>query len=91
MLVAAYDFLRSISDDAGGTKGALTCEQIANLRVPVPPLNEQDDILSQVTVAVAKMESCQSVVDRAISIIKERRAAVITAAVVGNINAGSAS
>ena len=91
VLVAAYDFLRSISDDAGATKGALTCEQIANLRVPVPPMDEQDDILSQVTTAVAKMESCQSVVDRAISIIKERRAAAITAAVAGNINAGSAS
>ena len=89
VLVAAYDFLRSISDDAGGTKGALTCGQIANLRVPVPPLNEQDDILSQVTTAVAKMESSQSVVDRAISIIKERRAAVISNAVAGKLDLGS--
>ena len=90
VLVAAYDFLRSISDDAGGTKGALTCEQIANLRVPVPPVNEQDEILSQVAAAVEKMESCQSVVDRTISIIKERRAAVISNAVAGKLDLGSA-
>ncbi len=89
VLVAAYDFLRSISDDAGGTKGALTCEQIANLRVPVPPLNEQDEILSQVTAAVAKTESCQSAVERTISIIKERRAAVISDAVAGKLDLGS--
>ena len=91
VLVAAYDFLRSISDDGGGTKGALTCEQIANLRVPVPPLNEQDEILSQVTAAVTKMEALQSVVDRAISIIKERRAAVISNAVTGTFDLGSAT
>ena len=91
VLVAAYDFLRSISDDAGGTKGALTCEQIANLRVPVPPLNEQDEILSQVTATVAKMESFQSVVGRAIQIIKERRAAVISNAVAGELDLGSAT
>ena len=40
-LFAAYDFLRSISDDAGGTKGALTCEEVANLRVPVPQLGNR--------------------------------------------------
>jgi hypothetical protein len=29
-------FLRSISDDAGGTKCALTCEEVAALRMPLP-------------------------------------------------------
>ena len=89
VLLAAYDFLRSISDDGGGTKGALTCEQIANLRVPVPPSNEQEKIINDVTTAVAKIDSLQSVVDRTISIIKKRRVAVISDAVTGQIDLGS--
>ena len=91
VLVAAYEYLRSISDDAGGTKGALTCEQIANLRVPVPPLNEQDEILCHVTEAVKKMDSFQSTVDRTIATVKERNAAVISDAVAGKLDLGSAT
>ena len=85
-LSAAYDFLRGISDDGGGTKGALTCEQIANLRVPVPPPNEQERIVNDITTAVAKIDDIQSVVDRTMSIIKERRMAVISDAVTGQID-----
>ena len=44
VLHAAYGYLRSISDDVGGTKGALTCEELTNLRVPVPPATEQQKI-----------------------------------------------
>lgn len=40
-LVAAYAQLRAISDDAGGTKGALTCEDVRRFDVAVPPIEEQ--------------------------------------------------
>jgi len=33
----AYSHLRSESENGGSTKGAITCEQIAELPVPVPP------------------------------------------------------
>ena len=85
-LSVAYDFLRSISDDGGGTKGALTCEQIENVRVPVPPANEQERIVNDVTTAVAKIDHIQSVVDRTISIIKDRRIAVLSGVVTGQID-----
>ena len=84
-LSAAYDFLRDISNDGGGTKGALTCEQIANLRVPLPPPNEQERIINDVAAAVAKIDDLQSVVDRTMSFIKERRMAAISDAVTGQI------
>ena len=89
-LFAAYDFLRSISDDTGGTKGALTCEQVANLRVPIPPPDEQSVILAHITVSTGRFDFLQSAAERTIAIIKERRSALIAAAVTGQIDIGCA-
>ena len=88
-LAAAYDFLRNISDDIGGTKGALTCEQVANLRVPVPPPEEQAAILDHIAASTGRIDFLRSKTEKAIAIIKERRAALVTAAVAGRIDAGS--
>ena len=90
-LFAAYDFLRSISDDAGGTKGALTCEEVANLRVPIPPSDEQAAILDHVAAFTGRFDLLQSTAERTIAIIKERRTALIAAAVTGQLDVGSAS
>ena len=89
-LFAAYDFLRSISDAAGGTKGALTCEAVANLRVPVPPVREQAGILENIATSVERLDSLQAVAKNTISLIKERRSALIAAAVTGQIDVRSA-
>ena len=88
-LFAAYDFLRSISDDAGGTKGALTCEEVASLRVPVPPIREQTDILASVARSVERLDALRAVANNTISLIKERRSALISVAVTGDIDARS--
>ena len=88
-LFAAYDFLRSISDDAGGTKGALTCEEVANLRVPVPPVREQAIILAKIAASVERLDSLQAVAKNTISLIKERRSTLISAAVTGQIDVGN--
>ena len=88
ILFAAYDFLRSISDDAGGTKGALTCEEIANLRVPIPPLGEQAVILDHIDAFTERFDLLRTAAESTISIVKERRAALIAAAVTGGIDAG---
>ena len=85
-LFAAYDFLRSISDDAGGTKGALTCEEVANLRVPVPPIREQVVILEMIGASVDRLDSLQAVAKNTISLLRERRAALISSAVAGQID-----
>ena len=84
-LFAAYDFIRSISDDAGGTKGALTCEEVTNLRVPVPPVGEQAGILANIAISVERLDSLRAVANNAISLIKERRSALISAAITGQL------
>ena len=87
-LLAAYEFLRSISDDAGGTKGALTCEDIAALRVPVPRIGEQRTIVQHIATESARLNALRSATGRTIALLKERRAALITAAVTGKIDVG---
>ena len=90
-LCAAYEFLRSISDDAGGTKGALTCEEVAAVRVALPPIDEQRAIVRHVFSATAKTDALRRATERTIALLKERRAALIAAAVTGQIDMESAA
>ena len=90
-LFAAYDFLRSISDDAGGTKGALTCEDVANLRIALPPLEDQAAIVEYIACQIEKLDDAGGATQRTIDLLKERRAAVIAAAVTGQIDVEAAA
>jgi len=85
-LFAAYEFLRSISDDAGGTKGALTCEEIAAIRIALPPVDEQRAIVRQVSRETGKLDVVRVATERTIALLKERRAALVAAAVTGQID-----
>ena len=60
-----YDYLRQIGAGGGSTKGALTCGFLRNLPIPVPPLDEQQEI---VTILDA--------IDRKIDLHRRKRAAL---------------
>ena len=81
----AYAFLRSDSDGAGSTKGAITCEQLANMRIPVPPVGEQVEICARIGLALGVAMPLRSKIQRSLDLLTERRAALITAAVTGQI------
>lgn len=85
-LSAAYDTLRTESEGAGSTKGAITCEQLGRFRIPVPRLNEQYEIARFLEFEAGKLDSLQADAERAISLLKERRSALIAAAVTGKID-----
>ena len=87
-LFSAYDYLRGMSDDTGSTKGALTCSDISGLRIALPPPREQKQIVAHIASRTAKLHSARSAIERTIALLKERRSAVITAAVTGRIDAG---
>jgi type I restriction enzyme S subunit len=82
----AYPFLRSESDGGGSTKGAITCEQIANLKIPVPPLPEQAAIAAYLDVETAKLDALVAKIEEAVERLQEYRTALITAAVTGKID-----
>ena len=81
-----YTFLRSESDGGGSTKGAITCEQIANLKIPVPPLIEQSAIAAYLDTQVAKLDALVAKVETAVERLIEYRTALITMAVTGKID-----
>ena len=53
--------------------------------VPVPPLEEQAAIVSDITRDTAKLDALRAAAERTIGLLKERRAALIAAAVSGKI------
>lgn len=83
---AVYLHLRTESEGAGSTKGAITCEQLGNLRIPVPELAEQFAIVSFLEREVTKLEKLTTDSERGIALLKERRSALIAAAVTGQID-----
>jgi type I restriction enzyme S subunit len=88
---AAYEYLRSISDDAGGTKGALTCEEVTAFRVPLPPRAEQRAIVAHIAAETARLDALAAATARSIALLKERRAALIAAAVTGRMQISEAA
>ena len=89
-LLSAYEYLRSISDAAGGTKGALTCEDVANLHVPVPPIDEQYAIVAYITNQTSKLDRLRTAMERTRALLRERRRSLVSAAVTGLIDVESA-
>jgi type I restriction enzyme S subunit len=84
-LDTAYSFIRSDSESAGSTRGAITCEQLSNFYVTLPPREEQSEILSCVEEQISIIYSVAETLRRSISLLKERRSALITAAVTGQL------
>ena len=85
----AYGKLRRDSEETGATKGAITCEQIGNLRVPFPPLAEQETIVANIDTKLAQFDTLANEANRAIELLQERRTALISAAVTGKIDVRS--
>jgi type I restriction enzyme S subunit len=82
----AYIKLRHDSEEAGATKGAITCGQIANLKIPLPPRAEQQSIVAHLDTELAKFDTLTAEAQCAIDMLQERRTALISAAVTGLID-----
>ncbi|MDO4240779.1 restriction endonuclease subunit S [Micrococcus sp.] len=85
MLRAAYDELRLISDAGGSTRGALTLASLGGVLVARPPLDEQRAIADHLDRETAKIDTLIAKAERFIELAQERRAALITAAVTGQL------
>lgn len=81
-----YDYLRNESDGGGSTKGAITCEQLGNLRIPYPPRTEQVAIYEDIKKATMRIDRLGASVHAAVARLREYRSALISAAVTGKID-----
>jgi len=85
-LRAAYADLRRISDDAGGTKGALTCEDIKHYKILVPPLGEQRSLVETVRHQTERIDFVMHRTQREIDLIREYRTRLIADVVTGKVD-----
>jgi len=70
----------------GGFRLRVSRSQLGELRVPLPPRAEQDAIMKRIS---SHAESCNALAFKAasaISLLQERRSALISAAVTGQID-----
>jgi type I restriction enzyme S subunit len=77
-----------VEADARGTSGSMvkiSQEHIKDWWIPLPPLDEQVAIVSQVGREAGALDKLRSATERTIALLKERRAALIAAAVTGKI------
>jgi type I restriction enzyme S subunit len=90
-LTAAYRELRAMSSDSGSTKGALTCGDIAHFKVPLPPPNEQAQIVSRVTEETGVIDTAIGCLASEISLLREYRARLIADVVTGKLDVREAA
>jgi type I restriction enzyme S subunit len=64
----------------------LNSDIIGSLRIPVPTLEEQRGLVAEISGATAKIDTLIEESERFIELSRERRSAVITAAVTGQID-----
>ncbi len=70
----------------GGTKIQLSLDDVRELPIPVPPLDEQSAVVALLEMQVAQFDTLTTEAQRAIDLLQERRTALISAAVTGQID-----
>ena len=92
------DFFRGFEDhnvsladfSTHGTR-KLDTEVLGRLEIPLPPLSEQQQIKKYIDEATSRLDSLHSATRSSMDLLKERRAALIAAAVTGRIDIGATS
>jgi len=84
-LSSSYEILRILSEGTGSTKGALTCEQLGEFPILLPSLPEQIAIIERSRSMTKRLDRLHDVARYTITLLHERRAALISAAVTGQL------
>lgn len=75
----------------GTTMEGLNMTSIGELAVPLPPLSEQARILDFIRAEAEEIDALVGAAEHAVNLLKERRSAIITAAVTGQIDVRKAA
>ena len=82
---------RNLNEIASKTAQPLiTGTQVADQRVPLPPMIEQEAIAEFINYETGKFDALQAQAENAVALFKERRSALISAAATGQIDVRSA-
>ncbi len=86
----AFYVLQASRDDlvasaSGGGQPNLNIERVREHRVACPPMSEQQSIVAYVEIELKKIKDLRNATRQTIALLKERRAALIAAAVTGQL------
>ncbi len=90
-LTAAYNELRAISSASGSTKAALTCGDIRHFMVVLPPIDEQEQLLSNVSRELVRVTDAIARARRQIELVGEYRTRLIADVVTGKLDVREAA
>lgn len=82
--MAAYDHVRDVGNETSQMN--LSAALIGNIRVPVPPMDEQRAVVRILDAEIKRLDALRTESARVIELLKERRSALIAAAVTGQID-----
>jgi type I restriction enzyme S subunit len=86
-MLSSEMFIAHFSPDTTGVSVPhISPEQINNFVIPVPPISEQEEIINVISSETAKFDALTAEAQRAIDLLQERRTALISAAVTGQID-----
>jgi type I restriction enzyme S subunit len=69
----------------GGFRFRISRTMLGDLRIPLPDIGEQRAIVAHITAETAKLDALREATERTLGLLKERRAALIAAAVTGEL------
>jgi type I restriction enzyme S subunit len=86
-LLASDFFIAHFSPDMTGVSVPhISPDQIKSFVIPIPPIPEQHAIISHLKTVVEEIDTLITEATQAITLLRERRAALISAAVTGKID-----
>jgi type I restriction enzyme S subunit len=88
---SAAEEIRRFSRGIADFRMRLYWDHFRALKVCLPPLEEQDRILSEIDAETARIDGLITLTERSIDLLREKRAALITAAVTGKIDVRAAA
>ena len=88
-LTAFYKMIREYG--RGGNQEALNCEIVANIKVSIPPLDEQDSICDYLQSALAGLERAAQYINRETELLREYRTRLIADVVTGKVDVREAA
>lgn len=88
---SAAEEIRRFSRGIADFRMRLYWDHFRALKVCLPPLEEQDRILSEIEAETARIDGLITLTERSIDLLREKRTAIITAAVTGKIDVRAAA
>lgn len=84
VLIALYNPIRELA--RGGNQEALNCQLIGEIRIPFPPISEQQVIAAYIDMKSAEINISINQIQKSIELIQEYRTTLISDAVTGKID-----